>query len=303
MTPAITFFTVTVKYHESPCRLGSFDVEFISYLRKAIARKDYKSAPTVDKFVRPSMLQLVVVCMRTCVDTHDGCARLARTGACTLGDEDTLVLCPTSCGVCSWSCNDRSASCAMWAANGECDSNWSQMWDTCPMSCGLCAPLCGDVSPDCARLAHMGMCVKPHIARDACAFTCGGCTRPCRDADARCGEWAAHWECIHNRKFMLQRCRKSCGACDDRAEETVCSDTNTTMCEQWASACDKDASLRQLCPRTCGVCTWACSDKTSRCADYAAMCAASQAVRAVCPLTCGICGRRTVHFLPSGSVA
>merc|ERR1719225_1532051 len=93
--------------------------------------------------------------------------------------------------------------------------------------------------------------------------------QPCTDGNQNCQNWANNGECGANPSWMLENCRKSCGACPNPTPAPTqaptqaptpapqpCIDDNQN-CENWANNGECEANptwMLENCRKSCGVC-------------------------------------------------
>jgi len=90
-----------------------------------------------------------------------------------------------------------------------------------------------------------------------------GMRETCKDLNPACADWSANNQCGANPEYMMQNCRKSCGACSDSAasgddDEPPCVNTSPNNdCEYWSTMGEctaNEAFMRTGCARACGFC-------------------------------------------------
>jgi hypothetical protein len=144
-------------------------------------------------------------------DTHERCPVWKNEGECVRNRSYMDEHCPAQCignnvVLTKNECDDLHERCSVWAAAGECVANPDDMEKYCKKACNLC-----DTIPQKENAA-----VKQSTENQAVA---------CNDEEdaEKCAFWAKHGECESNKGFMLARCAKSCGVCNDKqkAERSV----------------------------------------------------------------------------------
>ncbi|KAJ8310113.1 hypothetical protein KUTeg_011978 [Tegillarca granosa] len=76
----------------------------------------------------------------------------------------------------------------------------------------------------------------------------------------KCYIWARQGECVRNKNFMEQNCRKACGLCgtENEPRSNFCEDHyDTAKCEKWKANSDciiAEEFMKKNCRQTCGFC-------------------------------------------------
>ncbi|KAL3905841.1 MAG: hypothetical protein SGPRY_010772, partial [Prymnesium sp.] len=109
---------------------------------------------------------------------------------------------------------DSHEACAQWAELGECEKNPAYMRTTCPVSCANPPP-------------------KPQEIE-------------------QCAGWADQGECTRNPKFMMTSCPRSCEEQRLSIHEGLLDAAADCIDVASATSCDRDPSLQQRCPGSCG---------------------------------------------------
>ena len=114
-------------------------------------------------------------------------------------------------------CQDNNAYCSEWSARGECSKNPTWMNVNCAKSCGTCKA-CADHNTFCLSWAKDGECGNTGATWASTARTRAACASVATLPTALTGTSTAPRgptavSCTTNPDFMLQDCKKACGAC------------------------------------------------------------------------------------------
>ncbi|VEU43549.1 unnamed protein product [Pseudo-nitzschia multistriata] len=131
---------------------------------------------------------------------------------------------------------DSHQRCPLWEIEGECYRSPAYMANICPVSCSGMkgAPArteCYDVHKNCSDWAEVDECETNNAVKNYCPLSCGRCTAKatintvaentgCGDDNENCSAWADLGECDKNPRYMLEKCRKSCGVCHGTVTST-----------------------------------------------------------------------------------
>ncbi|XP_074654673.1 von Willebrand factor A domain-containing protein 2-like [Tubulanus polymorphus] len=129
---------------------------------------------------------------------------------------------------------------------------------------------CGDGHKSCAGWAKRGECRKnPKYMLMKCKKSCGLCKSECKDESKSCTRWAIHGECYKNPFYMLFKCQKACKICGE--PNPKCPDKHA-KCPEWArkGQCLKNPKYMLLkCQDSCHLCRPECKDDNTMCTRWA----------------------------------
>jgi hypothetical protein len=136
-------------------------------------------------------------------DTHERCPVWKNEGECVRNRSYMDEHCPAQCVgnnvvLKKGECDDIHERCSVWAAAGDCMANSEDMEKYCKKACDLC-----DAKPEKGKATvkqsteHLSIVCKDEEVEETCA------------ALAELGE------CESNKGFMIAKCAKSCGVCND----------------------------------------------------------------------------------------